>query len=158
MRSFLLLVMSVFLIGCAAITPTLDKPIEKSRVFDKSYDEVWNVLVQTLTVSGEAVAVAQKDSGLISFQRKIPLNLFRKVVLAPDGVLPLANHWVQVFPIAQINIVASKSSEKQTLVTVNVKIVGDFGKPWTNFRAQELDSNGTMEKEYLDKFSNSISK
>ena len=157
-QTMILLIFLGVISGCAAITPTLEKPIEKSKVFESTYEETWNVLLQTLTTSGELIAVAQKDSGLISFQRKIPLDKFKKVVLAPDGVLPLANHWVIVFPIAQINILVSKPSDKQTLVTINVKIVGDFGKPWTTFRAQELDSNGTLEKEYLDEFSSRISK
>lgn len=145
-------VMGILLLGgCAAVIPKPDKPILNSRTFEASYDEVWDVMLQALTASGELITVAQKEIGLVAFQKKIPLHMLEKVALAPKGVLALSNHWVIVFPVAQINVVALKSDNKHTSVTINAKIVGDFGKPWTNFRAQELASNGTLENEYLDK-------
>lgn len=141
----------LLLCGCAAVIPKLDKPILNNRTFETSYDQVWDIMPQALTSYGENITVAQKDSGLITFQKKIPLNMLEKVVLAPKGVVALSNHWVIIFPIAQINVVARKIDDRHTLVTINAKIIGDFGKPWTNFRAQELPSNGVLETEYLEK-------
>ena len=147
-----LLALVIILSGCATVIPKLDKPIENSRTFEESYEKLWNVILQTLANSGETITVAQKDSGLITFQRKIPLHVkLETIALAPKGVLASANKWVVVFPVAQINVVVLRSDDKRTLVTINAKITGDFCKPWTTFRAQELASNGTLEKEYLDK-------
>lgn len=151
-RIILLLGLLVLFSGCATAIPKLNKPVENSRTFEASYEKLWNTILQAMTNSGETIAIAQKDSGLVTFQRKIPLNVkLETIALAPKGVLVLANHWVIVFPVAHINVVVLKSDDKRMLVTINAKIVGDFGKPWTTFRAQELSSNGTLEREYLDK-------
>jgi hypothetical protein len=154
-----IIVLALFLLnGCAYVIPQPDRTIVNNRTFEVSYDVVWNAMLRAFNASGELITVAQKDSGLITFQKKVPLEMLGKVSLAPKGVVALANHWVIVFPIAQINVTAQKLDDKRTLVIINAKIVGDFGKPWTNFRAQELASNGVLEKEYLDKIQKNLSK
>ena len=156
MRKLIVLLLCWGLGGCAAVIPLPDKPIINTRIFEASYVRVWDATLQSLTNSGEAITVAQKESCLVNFQRKIPLCMLRGVALAPKGVCALSNHWVIVFPYAQINLIVKQSDDSHTLVTINAKIVGDFGKPWTTFRAQELASNGVLEKEYLDRIQVSL--
>lgn len=131
--------------GCAAVIPKIDKPIVKSQVFVASYEEVWKSLIPALTSSGEIVTIAQKDSGLFSFKKYLEVNEVEKLAVAPSRLTFLER------PVLEVNVVAAKVDDTQTTVTINSEITGSFKKDFTTWCASKLSSNGTAEKNYLDK-------
>lgn len=136
--------------GCVTMPPKLEKPITNSRPFEASFDTVWDAAIKSLTVTGEFISAAQKDSGLISFQKIIPDNEVSKYALIGKG-------WVYYDMTANINILITEQDRNHTNVVINTHIWG-AGLPFmARFPTRvELVSKGVIEKEYLDKIANLI--
>ena len=132
---FLFLAFTILIVGCAT-TPKWEKLISKSKVFNASYDNVWNATIKALVTSGENITAIQKEDGIISFRRPLPINEIRKY--ASTNLLYGYPH-----SVANINIILVKQNSGATEVTVNAKIVAGG--------TLQLDSKGIIEKEYLDK-------
>jgi len=152
--------------GCATVPPMLERPIEKSRTFNAIYEDVWKSLVQALTSSGEFISTAEKESGVISFQKIItPPGMIETLALCNSGV-----QWNNAN--AAVNITAVKVDETHTTVTINSQFWGtgtDTGDQvmgsllgamvgavyYSPLRQYgPLSSKGVLEKSYLDKTAN----
>jgi len=147
----------LFLNGCATVVPKLEKPIVRSRVFECSFDNAWQAVIRSITASGEFVNVAEKESGLISFQKSIPIDKINEYALAPSNMI-----WDNA--IANISIILIKQDESTVKVTINTKIWGTGRNAGEVFwygayaRAQQIEmgSRGKIESEYLHKIANFI--
>ena len=142
---------SFSIFGCATI-PTLERPIEKSRTFKASFEELWQALIPALTSAGEFVTVAEKDSGFITFQKVILIDRLREYALMPSGWT--CHNIGQVSQLVLlINVVTTKPDEKHVTVTINSKFpeirCGGF---WDiSWPIRTFSTNGKLEKEYLNK-------
>ena len=131
--------------GCSLNPPTLSEPIVKSRSFKAPYDTTWTATIKAISASGEFVNVAQKDSGLITFQKNIPVGEIHKYALAPEGVT-----WHTAR--SNVSILLEDKGEGGSCVTVNSKIWGNGMNFWSGVPVQlEMGSRGLIEKDYLDK-------
>lgn len=151
MKKLIILFLGLFLFGCAAMSPKLDKPFEKNRVFNATFEEVWSAVLQTLR-SDEIVNLTDKNNRIISFQKNITVDIVDKVALAPKGIA-----WRSA--TASVSIIVRKENDFVTSVTVNSKILGFgsgglnaiFGTAATPAQQIEMGSRGIIEKEYLEK-------
>ncbi len=137
--------LAILLNGCGTIPVKLERPIEKSRTFEASFEDTWKAMIQM--VAGEAVTLSDKDSGLIGFKKNTNLGDWKKYSL-----IPKRNYWTyRSVPVITINILVRKEDERHTLVTVNSKIVCAIFCNLGSVCNVEFGSNGLVEKEYLDK-------
>ena len=131
--------------GCAVTPPTLSEPIEKTRSFKAPYEVTWTATIKAISATGEFINVAQKDSGLVTFQKNIPVGEIEKYALAPGGVT-----WYTAR--SNVSVLLEDKGEDGSQVTVNSKIWGNGMNYWTGVPVQlEMGSRGLIEKEYLDK-------
>lgn len=148
----------LFLIGCATTPPPkLSEPIKKSETFEVSYKAAWESVIQAITASGEFINVAQKESGLVSFQKSIPINELEDYALVPKGMI-----WDRAH--ANVSVLVKEKDKNRTKVTLNTKIIG-IGRNqgevfWRGALARtqhiEMGSKGKIEKEYLHKIASLI--
>ena len=149
----------LFVVSCATTPPPmLGEPVVKHRTYEINYDEIWKAVIQSLTAEGEFINVAQKDSGIICFQKSIPVNKLEDVALAPKGF-----QWSNAF--ANVSLTVINQKENITRITVNTKIWAK-GKNtgqilWYGINAPvhevEMASKGEIEEDYLNKISNIVS-
>ncbi len=141
--------------GCAT-TATLTEPIQKTRTFEASYDEVWKAAVQALTSQNQMITMSQKDSGVIGVDREFNRDNVWAYILI-DGWTKFWTTW-QKFR-SRANLVIQPTDETKTKVLVNVQIMADYLQSQPNFflgtvtysnQELQLVSNGKIEKEYLD--------
>lgn len=152
-HNFILIIMLVSFLatGCATIPPKLEKPIEKSKVFEASFDETWKALIQAITSEGEFMNVAQKESGLITFQKSIA-GAVNEYALAPSGMT-----WQNA--TAYVNVIVTNENKIHTRININTKIIGQGQTSaavfWYGIYAPvqqiEMGSRGYIEKNYFDK-------
>jgi len=133
-----------FLIGCATV-PTMEKPVEKSRDFNKPFKEVWSSTIEGLTRSGELISFTEKESGLIVIEKDLGGNEISS--LATNA--PALTIWHRGKVKASIFI--KPISETSTRVFANVNLSG-IGVTFLQQYSQEfmLNSNGTIERNYLN--------
>lgn len=123
--------------GCATCpNPKLQEPIVTSKIFEASYDAVWDATLKAITGSGESITAVQKENGIISFQRPVGIVAVRKYAFT---------NALYGYPktMANINMVLAKKDDTHTTVTINLKFIASG--------IYELHTTGTMEKEYFDK-------
>jgi len=138
----------VLMTGCAASPPPSACPApEKSRVFAESFDAVWSALIGVLADKGEFIAMAEKESGALSFQKVIPLNEINVCACNDTGLLWSRAH-------AQVVILVSREDAEHTKVTINTVIIGEGRNVIDVFlsrtRQVSLPSRGRLERSYLD--------
>ena len=143
--------------SCVSSPPYLKRQFEKSRKYNTSFQNAWEAAIKSLTISGEFIHVAEKESGIISFTRVIPRNQIETLALAPGGI-----RWSKA--IANISVIVLKENEDLSNITINTKIWGtgiseaDICLSGRSAPSQEYEmgSKGVIEKEYLDRIANSI--
>lgn len=152
---FISITVFLCLSGCAT-TPKLTEPIERNRVYDAAYDEIWRAAIQGLTVQNEMITMSQKDSGVIGVDREFDnQNIWNYVLM--DGWTKFWTTWQKFH--SRANMVIQPLEEMKTKVIVNVQIQGDYLQGQPNYftgnvsyfnQQKQLMSNGKIEKEYLD--------
>lgn len=147
MRSLLLsgLIALVIMAGCVTV-PKLEEPIEKERIFNRGFPEVWDSTIEGLVRAGEVVSRTEKSSGLIVIEKEV----------SGRKLSSLIREYTSLFEIWQrgtvkANILIKPLSETSTQVFTNVKIEG-MARNLQDGRLVGycLSSNGTTEKGYLD--------
>jgi hypothetical protein len=123
-KIIILLVLVVLVSGCASIPKG---KIETSRVYNANYDTIWQATVNAVLELDGSIGVVDKDSGLLSVRMHQVSNLFKYV-----------NFTLGITTISSISLKVSKVNENSSAVDVHVNVYGSY-------------SNGTLEKEYLDK-------
>ena len=127
----------LLLSGCATmLNPIPGPPIEYSKVYNSSYNNVWGKTLEYLNNSGELITAFDKDFGLISFQKSLSIKEWRKYAYTNPI---LGYNYVK----ANVNIRISKINEEQTKFLVNCKIFCEDRTSAT------LASKGILENKYL---------
>lgn len=146
MRNLLLfsLIALIIMTGCVTI-PKLEEPIEKERIFNKSFSEVWDSTIEGLVRAGEVVSHTEKSSGLIVIEQEVSGQQLRSLIREYTSLFEI---WQK--GTVKANILIKPLSETSTQVFTNVKVEG-IAKNISDgaSRRYQLSSNGKMEKGYL---------
>lgn len=156
MRRILVILLCLVFTGCATMPPKLNKPFENTRVFNASFDTVWNSIMQIIN-KGELITFSDKNNGYISFEKNILVDEVREIALAPRGVA-----WRSA--TTTLSFIVNQVEKENTSVIINSKIIGHgsgglnaiFGTAATPAQLIEMGSRGVLEKEYLDKIESLI--
>lgn len=62
----LFLVISFILTGCAHI-PKMESPLEREKVYHKSFDKTWNAVLEVIKTSNGVIISSDKPSGIITY-------------------------------------------------------------------------------------------
>lgn len=154
--SGIILCLFIVLSGCAGSPPATQRPaLEKSRMYGIPFDAAWKKLTDTLVSSGEFITLAQKENGLISFQKVIAVKDVSKYAYDDSGML-----WSQA--VANIVMHVSAVDETRTRITINVTLTGTGRNVMdvllSRNRQAVLDSKGWLERSYFDSFDKVFSK
>ncbi|MDD5108871.1 MAG: hypothetical protein PHC29_05115 [Candidatus Omnitrophica bacterium] len=147
-RLVCLLVLVLSMNGCVTVTPLIHKEFESSRTFQSTYNEVWQAAVKSATSTGDAILAAEKEGGLISFDRRVSLNIRPKADLA---LIPKNRYCWN--PHISVNLILKELNPEKVSVSVKVRITATCGGNlgFTFPALADLGSSGELEKEYLDK-------
>jgi hypothetical protein len=104
------------------------QPVEKT--FPAGYNETWKAVVQAFASIGESVAVADKDSGVISTQKS------ERRGGGAYGVGKSSQH--------SLNVIVSKISDEKTKISIKRK-VWTFRSFWVGHSETEDPSDGSVE-------------
>ncbi|MDD3295809.1 MAG: hypothetical protein PHU64_00430 [Candidatus Omnitrophica bacterium] len=76
----------MFMTGCETMDTAskFTRPVIKKRVFDASYDVVWNAVLETVSSQGVEITAADKNKGVITFKKALT-NKEAKEYIAPDS-------------------------------------------------------------------------
>ena len=151
------LIVCLWLSGCVSI-PKIQQPLEKSKNFPISFEEVWGVVNKSIVESGVNISAVQKQSGagFIILTKSLSPAMIKDVALAPTNIAWMSGSVV-------IKIIVNEEDENSTQVIINIKITG-FGRPRTLFLFSflypyttfEMGSTGVLEKEYFNKISDAL--
>lgn len=140
----------LLLSGCAGSPPATQRPaLDKSRMYAVPYDTAWKNLTDILVSSGEFITLAQKENGLIAFQKVIAVKDVAQYAYDDTGML-----WSQA--VANIVMHVSAVDENRTRITINVTLTGTGRNVIDVFLSRNrqvvLDSKGWLERNYFDMF------
>ncbi len=152
--SNILFILLVFCLGCATIEPTIiDKPIEREKTYNKSYDDVWKAAVAVFVKSDGIVSTVDSQSGIISFVNNMSPEEMEDFIAEKSPTFPMGSHFGQ--GQMYINAILSKVDDKTTKVYLKTKITGSllnaYGYPVQY--SISLTSNGKLEEEFFNKLS-----
>ena len=136
--------------------PKMEKPMEKTRTYDATYDQIWTASINALTSNNQMITMSQKDSGVIGVDRDFtPQEIWDYVLI--DGWNKFWTTWTAFH--SRANFVVQPVDPQHTKVIVNTQIRGgekkvDYNIWWgyatASNQERALTSNGKLEKEYLD--------
>jgi len=154
-KSVLMIAIITLLSGCA--TPgvyPVSSNIDKSKVFDALYDQVWSAIISSIAESNLGITTLEKESGIIAIS-----NTSYEPSWANEGTR--GNAMGAPDEVVQrdvtFNIFATAQGSDQTLVQVNssfkMKIrTGNGSQAFPHkFQWHKAYSNGTLEKILHDK-------
>ncbi|MDD5005594.1 MAG: hypothetical protein PHS93_03715 [Candidatus Omnitrophica bacterium] len=147
---FLLFVIS----GCMTITPPMmERPIEKEKVYNKSYDEVWKAAMSVFVKSAGIASTVDKQSGIIGFTNNLSKEDMDDFVAEKAPTIPLGSQFGQ--GQLYVNIIVSPIDRETTRVFLKTKVTGSllnaYGYP-VQYNIS-LTSNGKLEEEFFKKMS-----
>jgi hypothetical protein len=150
----LLLVLLVFCLGCATIKPTLlEKPVEREKIYNKPYDDVWKAAMAVFVKSEGIISTIDSQSGIISFVNNMSPAEMEDFIAEKAPAFPMGSSFGQ--GQMYINAIFSKVDASNTKVYLKTKIVGSllnaYGYP-IQYNIS-LTSNGKLEEEFFNKIS-----
>lgn len=150
----ILFILLIFCLGCATIEPTIiEKPIEREKIYNKSYDEVWKAGMSVFVKSDGIVSAVDSQSGIISFVNNMSSEEFEDFIAEKPPTFPMGTNFGQ--GQMYINAIFSKVDDKNTKVYLKTKITGSllnaYGYP-IQYNIS-LTSNGKLEEEFFNKLS-----
>jgi len=139
--------------GCAAGSVEERPEIDRARVFNADYETVWKQLLLAVTTGDEELSLVDKNTGVISFQRFIPIKKLDTYAFNESGML-MSN--------ASANVVVHVRAQgpARTYVLMNTKITASGKSALDVFLSRErqiqCDSKGWLEREYFDRLSETL--
>jgi len=139
--------------GCAAGSIEERPEIDRARVFNADFDSVWKQLLLAVTTGDEELSLVDKNTGVISFQRFIPIKKLDTYAFNDSGML-MSN--------ASANVVVHvrAQSPTRTYVLMNTKITASGKSVLDVFLSRErqiqCDSKGWLEREYFDRLGETL--
>jgi len=139
--------------GCAAGSVEERPEIDRARVFNADFETVWKQLLLAVTTGDEELSLVDKSTGVISFQKFIPVKKLDTYAFNDSGML-MSN--------ASANVVVHvrAQSPTRTYVLINTKITASGKSVLDVFLSRErqvlCDSKGWLEREYFDRLSETL--
>lgn len=138
----------VDLVGCYIGLPPTQSNIDKSRVYNAPYDQVWSAIIAVVGESNLPITTLEKASGIVAIS-----NATYEPGWANEGtrgsVLGVSDLVTQ--RVATFNIIAVREDSGQTRVRINSSFKmnvrrgnGSEAFPFT-YQWQQAYSNGTLE-------------
>jgi hypothetical protein len=127
---------------------------EKSKVFNKSYDEVWGKIIKWFTVKGTPIKTIDKASGIIGGD--FNLNASSSIEYFDCGEAGGRGADISNDYSGNFNIIVEKFDENKVEVTVSAFFSGIMEETNPNNKYQKLttkidcSSTGKLEKDILD--------
>lgn len=148
-QSYICLLLFLFFCGCASTSSNIKYHIEKSRVYSVSFDAAWQKIIQTVIGDCDLINLAEKESGILAFQRHIPVKDIDRYALNDSGLLLDRT-------LANIFLVVSREDDQHVRITINTRIAAT-GRSLTDVflsrnRQVLLPSKGVIEKDCFDRF------
>jgi len=148
------LVVLIFCLGCATVKPTIiENPIEREKIYDKSYDDLWKAAVAVFVKSDGIVSSVDSQAGIISFVNNMGSGEMGDFVAEKAPTFPIGSRYGQ--GQLYVNAILSKVDNNKTKVYLKTKIVGSllntYGYP-IQYNIT-LTSNGKLEEEFFNKLS-----
>jgi hypothetical protein len=137
------LIACLSLIGCVTL-PKTETPIEKARVYQKNYTRTWNALMALFTHGRYAVTMADKNTGLIQYSKRLSRQQVKKYALKKAPMFPLGCAYGE--GTAHVNIYVRKVNERNTSIKVDSQIETYLTSMMDeNLGGMRLDSNAVFE-------------
>ncbi|MCX8043287.1 MAG: hypothetical protein N3B18_04085 [Desulfobacterota bacterium] len=133
--------------------PTPRPPVDNNRVFNAGFDAVWAALLGAVTTGEEMLTLTDKTTGLMTFQRNIPVKQLDTYAFDDTGMLMSS-------AIANVVVRVVEQAPGRTRVAMTTKITAT-GKDVLDVllsrqRQVVLDSKGWLEREYFERISNRL--
>jgi hypothetical protein len=149
-------VISFLLNGCVSV-PKVQRPFEKSKIFNIPFEEAWEIINRTIVEPGVTIKMVKKqiEEGHLSFKKSVSSQMIKEVALAPSGGVT----WYGAE--ADIDIIVNEYAEDQTQVVIHVNIRGSGLRKYLFFLPGsyvwlEMGSTGALEAEYFRKISDAL--
>ncbi len=134
--------------ACAPHPSPVRPPIDNMRVFNEPFEKVWSGMLLSVTTGEETLSLVDKSTGIMTFQRVIPVKMLDTYAFDESGML---------ISSATANVVVRITAEnpRRTKILMNTKITAT-GKDVLDVllsrqRQIVLDSKGWLEREYFER-------
>lgn len=153
LSSALVFILILVCLGCAITPAMLEKPIEREKTYNVSFEKVWEAAMSVFVKSSGAVSTIDKQSGVIGLVNTMSKAEMDEFVAEKPPAFPVGSHFGhgQMY----VNAIISKIDDNNTKVYLKTKIIGSllnaYGYP-LQFNIS-LTSNGKLEEEFFKKLS-----
>jgi len=126
--------------------PTPRPPVDNKRIFNAGFDAVWARLLGAVTTGEETLTLVDKSTGLMTFQKHIPVKQLDTYAFDDSGMLMSS---------ATANVVVKVVEQEpgRTRVVMTAKFMATGKDVLDVFLSRErqvvLDSKGWLEREYF---------
>jgi len=139
--------------GCAARSLEERPEIDRARVFSADFETLWKQLLLAVTTGDEELSLVDKNTGVISLQKFIPVKKLDTYAFNDSG-------WLMSNASANMVFHVRAQSPGRTYVLINTKITAEGKSALDVFLSRErkvvLDSKGWLEREYFDRLSETL--
>jgi hypothetical protein len=132
----------MFMTGCETMDTTakMTRPVIKKRVFDASYDVVWDAVLKSLATQSVEVTAADKNKGVINFKKSLT-NKEAKEYIAPDSRIA----WYRAN--ANAEILVKEEDIAKIAVVININFRGNIsGSTGPLAQSHGGDTSGVLEE------------
>lgn len=154
MRRFVLVVIALASLGCAATQQMVKPPKVTTETYDAPFERTWSAMVETITASGMPIRIVEKGSGLIATE---PAN-FVNGPYSKDTLRTVADFECRLCLLKagrrSINAYSESVTESTSRVRLAVRIEawdGMYDRGWW-----PVESNGTIERQIFDGIRNKL--
>jgi len=138
----------MMLAGCATAPSPAHRTIATSMRLCMPFETAWQRMIQIAAADADQITLAQKDSGLLAFQKRIPSNELGRYAHNTTGLL--LDH-----ALAHLCLVLSADGQQHVSVAVNCRIIVTGRSLADVFlsrnRQLALPSRGLLEKDFLER-------
>ncbi|MBI1805159.1 MAG: hypothetical protein HY033_03715 [Ignavibacteriae bacterium] len=153
--ALLLIPFALKVLGCATYRPPQSYSIDKERVYQKPFDDVWQKTVEWFATQGTPVKNMDKSSGFIATEYNLSAERAKYVMdCGKEGSAQnIENH------VGNFNVVIKKVDDTETKVVVTTffkaqridhKINVLTGEAVNEVTTIDCNSTGVLEKELLE--------
>jgi hypothetical protein len=137
------LIVNLGVIGCKTL-PETKTPAPQARVYQKEYTRAWNALMALLTNGRYVVTTADKNSGLIQYDKRLTRQQVKKYALEKAPMFPIGCTYGE--GTAHVNIYMKRLSERTTSIKVDSQIETNLQRVMgEHVEEMRLDTNTTFE-------------
>lgn len=154
MKVLIAIVLSLTMISCASYQPPKEYHFDKSKIINKSYDEVWTKVIKWFAENNTPIKTMEKVSGFIATEYQLSTNS------STDCLDCGTKGFYQIFKsyTGNFNIHLEKISDTQTKITIstffkaNIETINAISGQKSSSQI-DCNSTGVLEKSLLNSLS-----